>query len=62
MTYTFVYLDKAMLGYAAVFNLQEDLHLAGTDYNWLSSIFYFGYLAVSHTPNASFMSILARAG
>lgn len=48
MTYTFVYLNKNMLGYAAVFNLQTNLHLVGTDFNWLGSSFYLGCLAVSH--------------
>lgn len=43
----FAFLDKAVIGYAAVFNMETDLHLVGTQYSWLSSIFYFGYLAVS---------------
>jgi MFS family permease len=38
------YLDKTTLSYAAIFGLQADTHLVGTDYSWLSSIFYFGYL------------------
>jgi hypothetical protein len=32
------------LSYAAIFGIQEDLNLHGTQYNWLSSIFYFGFL------------------
>jgi MFS family permease len=27
-----------------VFGLTEDNHLVGTQYSWVSSIFYFGYL------------------
>jgi len=39
------------LSYAAIFNIQEDLHLMGTDYSWLSSVFYFGWLAYSYPTN-----------
>lgn len=38
------YVDKTTLSYAAIFGLKDDLHLAGTEYNWLSSGFYFGWL------------------
>ncbi|KAI9701630.1 MAG: hypothetical protein M1820_006401 [Bogoriella megaspora] len=43
--YAFFYIDKTTLSYAAIFGIKTDLHLVGTDYNWLSSIFYFGFLA-----------------
>ncbi|KAB8532561.1 hypothetical protein FH972_025506 [Carpinus fangiana] len=45
--YMFFYIDKTTLSYAAIFGLQEDpdLKLHGTQYSWLSSIFYFGFLA-----------------
>jgi hypothetical protein len=53
VTYLVTYIDKATLGYAAVFNLQTDLHLHGTEYSWLGSLFYFGYLVVcGHSPLA----------
>lgn len=35
ITYLVTYVDKAMLGYAAVFGLKESLHLTGTEYSWL---------------------------
>ncbi|KAJ6447308.1 MFS transporter, ACS family, allantoate permease [Purpureocillium lavendulum] len=38
------FLDKSTLGYAAIFGIVEDTGLKGTDYSWLASIFYFGYL------------------
>lgn len=38
-------LDKTLLNYAAIMNLKQDLHLQGSEYSWLGSIFYFGYLA-----------------
>lgn len=43
--YAFFYIDKTTLSYAAIFGIREDLNLVGTEYNWLSSIFYFGFLA-----------------
>ncbi|GAM38105.1 hypothetical protein TCE0_033r08580 [Talaromyces pinophilus] len=48
VTYLVTYIDKATLGYAAVFGLQTDLHLHGSQYSWLGSIFYFGYLAFEY--------------
>ncbi|CAK1363431.1 unnamed protein product [Cercospora beticola] len=43
--YAFFYIDKTTLSYAAIFGIREDLNLVGTQYSWLSSIFYFGFLA-----------------
>ncbi|ORY69060.1 MFS transporter [Pseudomassariella vexata] len=42
--YAFFYIDKTTLSYAAIFGIREDLHLKGAEYNWLSSMFYFGFL------------------
>ncbi|KAL9585322.1 MAG: hypothetical protein Q9203_004292 [Teloschistes exilis] len=49
--YAFFYIDKTTLSYAAIFGIQEDLNLAGTEYNWLSSIFYFGFLIWAFPTN-----------
>ncbi|CZT19465.1 related to MFS allantoate transporter [Ramularia collo-cygni] len=43
--YAFFYIDKTTLSYAAIFGIREDLNLVGAEYSWLSSIFYFGFLA-----------------
>lgn len=43
--YAFFYIDKTTLSYAAIFGIRDDLNLVGTQYSWLSSIFYFGFLA-----------------
>lgn len=43
--YAFFYIDKTTLSYAAIFGIRDDLKLVGTQYSWLSSIFYFGFLA-----------------
>ncbi|OCL04107.1 MFS allantoate transporter [Glonium stellatum] len=49
--YAFFYVDKTTLSYAAIFGIREDLHLVGTDYNWLSSMFYFGFLVWAFPTN-----------
>lgn len=38
------FLDKTALNYANLFGIREDLHLTGSEFNWLASIFYLGYL------------------
>lgn len=49
--YAFFYIDKTTLSYAAIFGIEDDLHLHGTEYNWLSSIFYFGFLIWAFPTN-----------
>ncbi|KAK2756500.1 hypothetical protein FQN54_005393 [Arachnomyces sp. PD_36] len=49
--YAFFYIDKTTLSYAAIFGIKEDLNLHGTQYSWLSSIFYFGFLAWAFPTN-----------
>ncbi|KAJ5988334.1 MFS general substrate transporter [Penicillium waksmanii] len=63
--YFFYYVDKTTLSYAAIFGIKEDLHLQATEYSWLSSVFYFGWLVWSipsnlimqRTPPAWYLSI-----
>lgn len=38
------YVDKAGLGAASIYGIIEDLGLAGQEYSWAASIFYFGNL------------------
>lgn len=42
---------QTTLSYAAIFGINEDLNLHGTQYSWLSSIFYFGFLAWAFPTN-----------
>ncbi|PWY96382.1 MFS allantoate transporter [Aspergillus sclerotioniger CBS 115572] len=49
--YAFFYIDKTTLSYAAIFGIEEDLKLHGTQYSWLSSIFYFGFLVWAFPTN-----------
>ena len=48
VTYNLNFMDKTILSSAAVFGLTEDNHLVGTQYSWVGSIFYFGYLAFEY--------------
>jgi sugar phosphate permease len=43
--YLLQYLDKNGINYASAFGLEKGTKLKGQNYSWLSSIFYFGYLA-----------------
>ncbi|KAL4866583.1 hypothetical protein BDV12DRAFT_199060 [Aspergillus spectabilis] len=43
--FAFFYIDKTTLSYAAIFGIIEDLQLKNTEYNWLSSFFYVGFIA-----------------
>ncbi|MCJ1397863.1 hypothetical protein MMC11_001059 [Xylographa trunciseda] len=45
------FLDKTTLSYASIMGLQKDLNLVGDDYQWLGSLFYFGYLAWEYPTN-----------
>lgn len=57
LLYLLQYLDKNGINYASVYGLQEGTNLQGNGYSWLSSIFYFGYLA-GQFPGAILMQRL----
>ncbi|EED21857.1 MFS allantoate transporter, putative [Talaromyces stipitatus ATCC 10500] len=44
VVYGMNYLDKTTISYASIMGMQKDLRLKGNDYQWLGSMFYFGYL------------------
>ncbi|KAI0389638.1 major facilitator superfamily transporter allantoate [Xylariaceae sp. FL0594] len=44
IVYGLNYLDKTTLSYASIMGFKTDLHLGVSEYNWVASIFYFGYL------------------
>ncbi|KAH7017211.1 major facilitator superfamily domain-containing protein [Ilyonectria destructans] len=50
ITYALQAIDKNTLSYAAVFGVREEINLQGTDYSWVSAIFYLGYM-VSEFPS-----------
>ncbi|QGA18042.1 hypothetical protein EYB26_005720 [Talaromyces marneffei] len=45
VVYGMNYLDKTTISYASVMGMRTDLRLVGDNYQWLGSMFYFGYLA-----------------
>ena len=48
IVYGLNYLDKTTLSYASIMGLQTDLNLTKHNYQWLGSIFYFGYLGFEY--------------
>jgi MFS family permease len=42
--YFLQYIDKIAIGYGSVMGLRTSTHLVGNQYNWVSSIFFFGQL------------------
>lgn len=44
LIYAIQFMDKTTNGNAAVMGLRTDLHMHGTQYSWVGSSFYFGYL------------------
>ena len=51
IVYGLNYLDKTTLSYASIMGLEKDLNLTKHDYQWLGSIFYFGYLGFEYPTN-----------
>ena len=51
VVYGLNYLDKTTLSYASVMGLETDLNLTKNNYQWLGSIFYFGYLGFEYPTN-----------
>lgn len=46
-----MYVDKQTLGSSAILGIMESAHLNSTQYNWLSSILYLGYLIAEYPQN-----------
>ena len=44
VVYGLNYLDKTTLSYASVMGIKKDIHLKGDEYQWLGSMFYFGFV------------------
>ncbi|KAK0799522.1 Allantoate permease [Friedmanniomyces endolithicus] len=51
VVYGLNYLDKTTLSYASIMGLKKDVGLVGNDYQWLGSMFYFGYIAWEYPTN-----------
>jgi MFS transporter, ACS family, allantoate permease len=48
LVYGLNYLDKTTLSYASIMGIKKDIGLVGDDYQWLGSMFYFGYLGFEY--------------
>lgn len=51
LVYGMNYVDKAALSWAVLFNLKKDINIDGSQYSWVSAIFYFGYLGAEYPAN-----------
>lgn len=51
VVYGLNYLDKTTLSYASIMGIKKDINLVGDDYQWLGSMFYFGYLGWEYPTN-----------
>ncbi|KAK4950464.1 hypothetical protein LTR10_011446 [Elasticomyces elasticus] len=49
--YHLMYVDKQTLGSSSILGILKDAHLTADQYNWLSSLFYVGYLAAEWPQN-----------
>ncbi|KAI9734259.1 MAG: hypothetical protein M1834_002363 [Cirrosporium novae-zelandiae] len=56
-TYLVQFLDKSCISYAALWGMEEDAHLEGSQYSWLTTIFYLGYLVGEFPMNYLFQKI-----
>ena len=45
------YLDKTTLSYSSIMGIKKDINITDNQYDWLSSMFYFGYLAWEYPTN-----------
>ncbi|KAJ0413375.1 major facilitator superfamily domain-containing protein [Aspergillus carlsbadensis] len=54
ITYMIQFLDKSCVSYAALWGMEEDAHLVGDQYSWLTTIFYIGYLVSEFPANILF--------
>ncbi|ODQ54563.1 MFS general substrate transporter [Saitoella complicata NRRL Y-17804] len=47
-TYLLQYLDKNGINYASAYGFNAGTHINGSQYSWLNSLFYFGYLVAQY--------------
>ncbi|KAI3326224.1 major facilitator superfamily transporter allantoate [Xylariaceae sp. AK1471] len=60
IVYGLNYLDKTTLSYASIMGFKTDLNIGVSEYNWVASIFYFGYL-VWEWPTNRLLQLLPLA-
>lgn len=47
IVYFLQYIDKTSISYASVTGIIQDTNLHGNQFNWVASIFFFGYVFIS---------------
>lgn len=57
ITYLVQFLDKSSISYSALWGMRQDVGLHGTQYSWLTTIFYIGYLVAEFPMNALFQKL-----
>ncbi|KAJ5761993.1 Major facilitator superfamily domain general substrate transporter [Penicillium nucicola] len=57
ITMTLAGVDKILISNATLYGMTEDVGLHGDQYNWVASIFYFGYMAATFPANAMLQKI-----
>ncbi|KAJ9157503.1 MFS general substrate transporter [Pleurostoma richardsiae] len=60
VVYTLMLVDKNSLSYAAIMGVKQETHLTASQYSWLGSIVYFGYLG-GEIPSTFLMQRLPLA-
>ena len=50
IVYFLQYIDKTAISYASVTGILESTHLHGNQFNWVASIFFFGYTPLTTQP------------
>ncbi|KAH6682740.1 permease of the major facilitator superfamily [Halenospora varia] len=66
MVYLLQLMDKNSLSFAAIMGIRSDAHLTASQYSWLGSIVYFGYLGgeipvtffMQRVPLAKYLSVM----
>lgn len=48
IVYFLQYIDKTAISYASVTGIFESVNLVGNQFNWVASIFFFGYVDAAH--------------
>ncbi|KAF4977267.1 hypothetical protein FZEAL_6155 [Fusarium zealandicum] len=51
ITYALQSIDRTTLNYAAVFGIQDDIGLSGTEFSWAGALLYLGYLVWEFPTN-----------
>ncbi|OJD32097.1 mfs allantoate transporter [Diplodia corticola] len=54
ITYLIQFLDKSCISYSALWGMRQDVGLYGSQYSWLTTIFYIGYLVAEFPLNYLF--------